>query len=267
MTNRRSLQSDAARSSRAFQFVPGHVGGRVASAQPVRYRRHIGGIGSSVVPLPPTSLFVGGADIFSDAATSMTIPTFTAGTTSAVVLVAATGRNGFTAPTGWRVLAESTGSFGSVNRHGDAISQWAMLAADTATGTEGRTMTFPSTTGQEYKAISVSYAYFIGGGGGYWSCLQGAQLALTSASYPTTVPAGTAAWVQMCALAGVYAWGDKQGFTAGIGPMTFAHYPGAGTTAFNSASPKSSSLLINYTDLGAAGYPNSLSFAAVWAAG
>lgn len=36
MTDRRSLQTNNARVSRALQFVPGHVGGRVASAQPVR---------------------------------------------------------------------------------------------------------------------------------------------------------------------------------------------------------------------------------------
>lgn len=36
MTSRRSRPTDAQRKSRALQFVPGHVGGRVASAQPVR---------------------------------------------------------------------------------------------------------------------------------------------------------------------------------------------------------------------------------------
>lgn len=38
MTSRRSASSSEARLSRQTQFVPGHVGGRVASAQPVRRR-------------------------------------------------------------------------------------------------------------------------------------------------------------------------------------------------------------------------------------
>lgn len=55
MTNRRSLQSAAARQSRQTQFVPGHVGGRVASAQPVRSRRAVGAAGAS--PLALESLY------------------------------------------------------------------------------------------------------------------------------------------------------------------------------------------------------------------
>lgn len=35
MTSRRSMQSERRRESRALQFIPGHLGGRVASAQPV----------------------------------------------------------------------------------------------------------------------------------------------------------------------------------------------------------------------------------------
>ena len=41
MSSRRTLKSIAARESRAFQFIPGHVGGRVASAQPVLRRGNI----------------------------------------------------------------------------------------------------------------------------------------------------------------------------------------------------------------------------------
>lgn len=42
MTNRRSLATYAERESRALQFWPGHVGGRVASAQPVEPREQVG---------------------------------------------------------------------------------------------------------------------------------------------------------------------------------------------------------------------------------
>lgn len=55
MTDRRSGQQDAARASRAFQFVPGHVGGRVASAQPVRRRATIGAAARSQATAAPTS--------------------------------------------------------------------------------------------------------------------------------------------------------------------------------------------------------------------
>lgn len=41
------MRSHQQRASRAFQFVPGHVGGRVASAQPVR---RLGGISAQVDP-------------------------------------------------------------------------------------------------------------------------------------------------------------------------------------------------------------------------
>lgn len=47
MTSRRSIRSHQQRASRAFQFVPGHVGGRVASAQPVR---RLGNISAQVDP-------------------------------------------------------------------------------------------------------------------------------------------------------------------------------------------------------------------------
>jgi len=47
VTSRRSMRSHQQRASRAFQFVPGHVGGRVASAQPVL---RLGNISAQVDP-------------------------------------------------------------------------------------------------------------------------------------------------------------------------------------------------------------------------
>lgn len=41
MTSRRSMQTHAERVSRALQFIPGHVGGRVASAQPIYHRQNL----------------------------------------------------------------------------------------------------------------------------------------------------------------------------------------------------------------------------------
>jgi hypothetical protein len=45
MTGRRSMQTYEARVSRALQFLPGHITGRVASAQPVQRRRTVGVVG------------------------------------------------------------------------------------------------------------------------------------------------------------------------------------------------------------------------------
>jgi hypothetical protein len=54
MTNRRSLQTNMQRISRARQFVPGHLGGRVASAQPVRRRAGVGQVSAPPPPPGPT---------------------------------------------------------------------------------------------------------------------------------------------------------------------------------------------------------------------
>jgi hypothetical protein len=50
MTNRRSLQGYSLRESRELQFTPGHVGGRVASAQPVARRIAIGAVTAQATP-------------------------------------------------------------------------------------------------------------------------------------------------------------------------------------------------------------------------
>jgi len=54
MTGRRSLATHAARESRWLQFEPGHVGGRVDSAQPVRRRQRIGRVEAPSEEQPET---------------------------------------------------------------------------------------------------------------------------------------------------------------------------------------------------------------------
>jgi len=52
VTDRRSFQTWTERMSRQAQFVPGHVGGRVASAQPVKRRVTVGRVSAPQAPLP-----------------------------------------------------------------------------------------------------------------------------------------------------------------------------------------------------------------------
>ena len=74
MTSRRSIQQYEQRISRMLQFVPGHVGGRVSSAQPVERRdgtiRRGHAVGAAGVPAPPVSgIAYDSADVLWDDAT------------------------------------------------------------------------------------------------------------------------------------------------------------------------------------------------------
>jgi len=53
VTSRRPMRTPAERLSRAAQFRPGHVGGRVSSAQPVQRRQRIGQSGTPAAPTAP----------------------------------------------------------------------------------------------------------------------------------------------------------------------------------------------------------------------
>lgn len=108
MTDRRSLQADAARTSRAFQFIPGHVGGRVASAQPVRRRRTIGGLQAAPPELPTSYIYAGGvAGASIPASVTMTTPSgLQAG--DEIIAAFATRSATLTIPTGWTALTSGT---------------------------------------------------------------------------------------------------------------------------------------------------------------
>lgn len=120
MTGRRAVKPWPVKVSRAFQFVPGHVGGRVASAQPIRRR---GGnlrqasIGATGVPVPMLPVYID-----HDLITSSTTPGADTLDTSGlaalsddgnlfIVWCAGAGVGAFTAPAGWTV--EASGSVGT----------------------------------------------------------------------------------------------------------------------------------------------------------
>jgi hypothetical protein len=94
------------RMSRQTQFLPGHVGGRVASAQPVRSRRTIGAAQQTVVAPPAWREM----DKNASSPTTVEIEFFhTVGVginTGDVVMAVVIARDGGTigAPTGWTVL-------------------------------------------------------------------------------------------------------------------------------------------------------------------
>lgn len=261
MTNRRSLQTNMQRISRAQQFVPGHVGGRVASAQPVRERRKVGAMAQPIGD-PPTTIYTGILD--NGGVQTITASAFPANMTHALILVGAVNCDGFTAPTGWTELAGG-GPHGAGDVSGGIIAQWSLLHTTDLTAT--RSFAFPTyhpLSGSSQSMALVS-AYFTGGTGGSWSVTQGTHTTNTSSAYATGV--GTAsAWAQMCLLTGVYTWGDKGGFTAGQGPTTSACYPtSAGALSMAGQTPRPDGTLIDWNGIGAYGKPNSLTFAVTWA--
>jgi len=78
VTSRRSMQTYSERMSRAMQFVPGHVGGRVASAQPIRRRG--GNLRTpSVGAVAAPSCFTIRPDAIATAIESDFAPTYTGG--------------------------------------------------------------------------------------------------------------------------------------------------------------------------------------------
>lgn len=181
MTDRRSLQSSAARDSRAFQFVPGHVGGRVASAQPVKRRN------GPYVMARPEGGQPNDASVWSskwDAITTGAIPDITMPSPGAelygswlVGIVAARGCAPITsAPSGWSVRA--SGTVGATDR-----LHWAVVMAPW-TGAQGLSFAYPGLESVSYdiKAACATVYRFTGGSGGEWLVTSGGEYADTSMS-------------------------------------------------------------------------------------
>lgn len=255
MTDRRSLQADAARASRAFQFVPGHVGGRVASAQPVKRRSTIGGIAKAPGGAP-TAVVSHLAEATSPSSNLVTLPAPPTGVTSAVALVLS-GSGSMTLPAGWGSIA--TGSHETIGRYHLA----------TTTDPTDRTFTLGSVSAWAYAV-----AYFTGGRDGAWSAIVGPTVSGTSIAYFTNVPAPSAdaPWVQIVGITGIWTEGSvpanvetsPNGAAAGAAICPGGSLSGAAfATAMNSYALTSSDAW-DYENLGTYGPPHSISFAAVW---
>jgi hypothetical protein len=100
MTSRRSMKTPAEKMSRALQFIPGHVGGRVASAQPVLRRARVGvaGVVASAV-LQQT----GYASAFGGSSISPNFSAMTSGDLAVVVACCSGGT--ITKPASWTSVA------------------------------------------------------------------------------------------------------------------------------------------------------------------
>lgn len=121
MTGRRAVRQWDERLSRALQFVPGHVGGRVASAQPIRRRggtlrqASVGAGGSPIAAPPAEGVF---ADYVDQAGTGvLTLArsgslfaggTFAPAAGDVAVSVIGVQSGTITLPSGWTSLASGT---------------------------------------------------------------------------------------------------------------------------------------------------------------
>lgn len=107
--------------SRAWQFYPGHMGGRVSSAQPVRkVAGRVASMGAGAVPDPPTVTYLGGISgaMTTASATSLAMDETYRETGAAAWVVASVPDVTISAPTGWTVAASGTsGSISWVAAH------------------------------------------------------------------------------------------------------------------------------------------------------
>lgn len=264
------MQASAARESRALQFVPGHVGGRIASAQPVKRRRTVGAAAATPAT-PPDGVLLWAQDEQATFGTSITLtaPAPPASTVWAVGLFHSSSFGSVDLPAGWVQLA--TGSLGSDPR--GSIKCWTIAAAPWTVDT-GRTVGFSDIVADSSASTGAAVvAYFQGAAAeGGWSVIDGPTYVGTSLAGFTAVPDGTASWVQFAAVTGVYQIGTSypSGITVGQGFCTSYCHPYAGTTFAGAAyeaemaAPVPSSALWDYGNLGAYGTPHSAAFAVIW---
>lgn len=263
------MQASSARDSRAFQFVPGHVGGRIASAQPVRRRRTVGAA-STTPAQPPSGVLIWAKDEQAPEGSTVTLtaPEPPAGTTWAIGLFHSSSFATVDLPAGWSQLA--TGALGDVPR--GSIKRWTIAAA-AWTGGAGRTVGFSDFVADSSASTGAAVvAYFSGSSAGAWSVIHGPTYVASSLAGFAEVPADVEAWVQFGAATGVYLTGTTHpsGITAGQGFCTYYCHPYQGTNftgaGFTSemATPIGPTSVWDYASIGAYGTPHSAAFAVVW---
>lgn len=269
MTNRRSLQTYGERMSRQTQFVPGHVGGRVASAQPLGRRRTIGAV-QGPPGTPPTAATLGRRQKVDGQTVSIDAPPV--GTTMATVWVASVGGKGLTSPSGWTVLAN--GDHGTANGNTTSMEWW-LLGTTSATGTEQTTFTFATDAnpaGNHYVVAVWAYYSGTGSGGGAFTATQGPTYSSSNTGAFTSPPVGAALCWQVIGATAVY---GSMSVPSGVGyedgPVGAAYRPNIGTysgASFLSAFGPSAALdegdAVTWSYIGAYGVPNSISFAVTW---
>jgi hypothetical protein len=160
VTGRRPIRGHTERVSRALQFIPGHVSGRVASAQPIRRRggnlrqASIGAVGAVAPPDPPT---LPSSVLFNSATASAGDPangwrTWGGGALTVpdegdmLVSIACGTRASITMPTGWTSLG--SGSSGA--------NRWA-AAGCIYDGTQSRDWTLAAGTYPEESGAVATW--------------------------------------------------------------------------------------------------------------
>lgn len=265
MTNRRSLQTNMQRISRAQQFVPGHVGGRVASAQPVRERNKVGAVAAAPIAPPSGAVVLGGFGLFQD---SFTLSAAPAGSNTASILIGAfssiwsvpggaAAMDNLVVPDGWSVL--DTGTW-------NVEVTWWLLTTDSPE-TAGLNFTWSDDGGSQVQ-VAWAATYLSGTAGvGTWGVTLGTANYGSPSSTPTQPPEGAVVWQQMGLISSV--WVGADGKTLDVIPgsgsgqyITLYSYPGFGTygtTAFQdewiNGAPTSDQL--TWSSLGVFGQPGS----------
>lgn len=191
MTSRRSMKTPTEKVSRALQFIPGHVGGRVASAQPVLRRERIGVAGATPpAPDPPTGFshlghtFMTGTDTMD---WLQLLAPQSQPPADTVLVALAHGGHTYTPPTGWTTLASGT------NGPQDYWLGWLRC-----TGTDTIEMSYSGNwdtlgyvTIVQYDTVDPAYDV-------------AATAVTTSTAASIIVPAADPAWAIPCMLAGFY---------------------------------------------------------------
>lgn len=265
MTNRRSLQTNMQRISRAQQFVPGHVGGRVASAQPVRERLKVGAAAGppGAVPDAMARIALGGGFRSDPDPIDVNL-------SGGAALVVMFGRliSDLVAPAGWTVMEEFT-TLSGIETCPYLVAS--ITDADAGTHTFSYTETIPS----NIHSVAVVGYELVGATGGSWTAVHGEEIVATFGS-PGIItfaspPAAAAAWQETTATS-VYT-----GLSAPV-PSGMASGDGEGSVSFGYCWPKSTSAAdfastgtfqgtgayYNYGSAGAYGTPSSVAFAFGW---
>jgi hypothetical protein len=144
-----------------------------------------------------------------DYTSSITVPAFPTGMTSAVGLVVTAASNTINLPAGWTLLG-STQVLGATGGGGGTsnIRRCIAVSIDNPTGLEDRTFTLGALIGDPYNGGGYAMAYFTGGKpGGTWIANKGEELSHTSQGrFPpvTTTDGGPNLWWQAGVITAIY---------------------------------------------------------------
>lgn len=273
MTNRRSLPSHGQRVSRALQFRPGHVGGRVDSAQPVIKLR----------PKRPTrepwtaATWIAGDPSNLTGPITVTLPASVWKGSRIYAFLGGRTMTGFTLPAGWTMLAS-----GTVGPSSEWPFLWAVAVIADYQATEGATFSYTG-SGGALGGFELHFIRFSGFKGGTWGLVNNPADEFTGQSdlYFAQPDPTWDVWFQVTLVAASYTGLQgtiPPGFSTGAGSGAFAGYaykwPEPYTDSFSATEFKSTFVAAvpqargpwEYTDIGAYGTPHSKALAVGWAA-